>query len=100
MFQYFGSRDYETAKYAEQLTGMATMRKRNVSFGTSTSQQKGWKNSSSTTGQSETISYDDVQRPLAYADQLMTLHRDLQLIFVENRYPIIAKKHWWFKAAS
>ncbi len=33
VFQYFGSRDYETAKYAEHLCGMTTMKKRSFSFG-------------------------------------------------------------------
>lgn len=93
VLQYFGSRDYETAKYAEHLTGMTTMRKRSISFSTSvsTGYQSGGKSTS------ETTSYDDVQRPLAYADEMMTLHRDLQVLFVENRYPITARKRWWFR---
>ncbi len=97
VFQYFGSRDYETAKYAEHLTGMTTMKKRSISFGSSSSATTSYPSSSSTTGHSKTISYDDVQRPLAYADEMMTLHRDLQILFVENNYPIIARKHWWFR---
>lgn len=100
VFQYFGSRDYETAKYAEHLTGMTTMKKRSISFGTSSSATTSYPSSSSTTGHSKTISYDDVQRPLAYADEMMTLHRDLQILFVENNYPIIARKHWWFRQAK
>ncbi|MEM9234002.1 MAG: type IV secretory system conjugative DNA transfer family protein, partial [Pseudomonadota bacterium] len=34
VMQYFGSRDYETAKYAEHLTGMTTLKKRSITFGT------------------------------------------------------------------
>ncbi len=33
VFQYFGSRDYDTAKYAEHLCGMTTIKKRSISFG-------------------------------------------------------------------
>ena len=95
VFQYFGSRDYETAKYAENLTGLTTLKKRSISLGWSKSGGAGGSSFSS----SENISIDDVQRPLAYADQMMTLHRDLQVLFIENRYPIIARKHWWFRQA-
>jgi len=93
VFQYFGSRDYETAKYAENLTGLTTLKKRSVSLGWSKSGGAGGSSFSS----SENISIDDTQRPLAYADEMMTLHRDLQVLFIENRYPIVAKKHWWFR---
>ncbi|MEQ8403604.1 MAG: type IV secretory system conjugative DNA transfer family protein [Oceanicaulis sp.] len=95
VFQYFGSRDYETAKYAENLTGLTTLKKRSVSMGWSKSSGAGGSSFSSNDG----ISIDDVQRPLAYADEMMTLHRDLQVLFVENRYPIVARKHWWFRQA-
>jgi type IV secretion system protein VirD4 len=96
VFQYFGSRDYETAKYAEHLCGMTTMKKRSFSFGSNASSSSGPQGGSSSSGSSETTSYDDVSRPLAYADEMMTLHRDNQILFIENRYPIVAKKHWWF----
>ena len=99
VFQYFGSRDYETAKYAEHLCGMTTMKKRSFSFGSSRSYTSG-SSYSSTTGSSETTSIDDVSRPLAYADEMMTLHRDLQLLFIENLYPVVAKKHYWFRDAE
>lgn len=89
VFQYFGSRDYETAKYAEHLCGLSTLKKRSVSFGTS---QNG--NSS---GSSETVSIDDVQRPLIFADELMRMPRDEQLLLVENLPPIRAKKWWWYR---
>ncbi|UTW59298.1 type IV secretory system conjugative DNA transfer family protein [Kordiimonas sp. SCSIO 12603] len=109
VFQYFGSRDYETAKYAEHLCGMTTMKKRSFSFGNNHSHTSGinsssgaqggssGSSSSSTTGSNESITIDDVSRPLAYADEMMTLHRNKQVLFVENRYPIIAEKHWWFE---
>ncbi len=102
-FSYFGSRDHATAKYAEHLTGMATLKKRSISFGQNWSRggsagaQGGGSNWSS--GENESITIDDVQRPLAFADELMTLDRDQQLIFIENRNPILARKWWWYKNA-
>lgn len=105
VFQYFGSRDYETAKYAEHLCGMTTMKKANFSFGrnwsvnqgSSSGPSGGSSSSGSSRGESETVSWDDVSRPLAYADEMMTLHRDLQLLFIENNYPIVAEKEYYFR---
>lgn len=107
VFQYFGSRDYETAKYAEHLCGMTTMKKANFSFGrnwgtsenstTSFGSGGGSSTQGSSRGESETVSWDDVSRPLAYADEMMTLHRDLQLLFIENNYPIVAEKEYYFR---
>ena len=97
VFQYFGSRDYETAKYAEHLCGLSTLKKRSVSFGTnwsSGSSNGGW---SSSNGGSETVSIDDVQRPLIFADELMRLPRDQQLLLVENLPPVMAQKWWWYR---
>lgn len=100
VFQYFGSRDYETAKYAERLTGFTTLKNRSISLGRSWGHSYGSGGGSSSTGGSETININDMQRPLAFADELMTLNRDQQVLFVENRYPILARKHWWFKNPS
>ncbi|MGJ8560124.1 MAG: type IV secretory system conjugative DNA transfer family protein [Litorimonas sp.] len=93
VFQYFGSRDFETAKYAEHLCGLTTLKKRSVSFGTSHS--SGAQGGSS--GSSETVSIDDVQRPLVFADELMRMPRDEQLLLVENLPPIKAQKWWWYR---
>ncbi|WP_370335310.1 type IV secretory system conjugative DNA transfer family protein [Parvularcula marina] len=101
VFSYYGSRDHATAKYAEHLTGMTTLKKRSISFGTNWSKggssgvQGGGSNWSE--GGNESTTIDDVQRPLAFADELMTLDRDKQLLFIENRYPILARKWWWYK---
>lgn len=94
VFQYFGSRDHKTAEYASQLAGITTIRKRSTSYSSSKNSDKFGQTSSM--GTSESISYDDVQRPLIYADELMTLPRDRQILFVENAYPIIAPKIEWF----
>jgi type IV secretion system protein VirD4 len=102
VFQYFGSRDYETAQYAEHLCGIMTMKKRSLAFGktwgTSSSSGPGGGTSGSSSGGSESVTIDDVARPLAYADQMMTLHENKQVLFIENRYPIMARKWWWFKS--
>ena len=95
--QYFGSRDYETAKYAEHLCGMTTIKKRSVSLGFTSSQGGSSQGGNWGSSESETIAVDDVQRPLAYADEMMVLDRDDQVIWIENRYPIKARKWWWFK---
>lgn len=97
VFQYFGSRDYETAKYAEHLCGLATLKKRSVSLGTNWSRGSssgGWNSSH---GGSESVSIDDVQRPLIFADELMRLPRDQQLLLIENLPPIMAQKWWWYR---
>lgn len=93
VFQYFGSRDYDTAKYAEHLCGLTTLKKRSVSFGTSRSSSA----QGGSSGSSETVSIDDVQRPLVYADELMRMPRDEQLLLVENLPPIRARKWWWYR---
>jgi len=93
VFQYFGSRDFETAKYAEHLCGVTTLRKRSMSFGSSVSRS----GQGGSSGSSETVSIDDVQRPLVYADELMRMPRDEQLLFIENLPPIRAKKWWWYR---
>ena len=88
VFQYFGSRDQTTAEYASKLTGMATIPKRSVSSGVASGKDGSSSN--------ESISYDDIQRPLLFPDELMTLPRDRELLFIENGYPIIARKVQWF----
>ncbi|EPJ43171.1 MAG: hypothetical protein OFPII_43410 [Osedax symbiont Rs1] len=96
VFQYFGSRDKLTADYASSLTGVATMKKRSLSMTSGSSSGAGGGGTSS----SETTSYDDVQRPLAFPDELMTMPRDRQLLFIENRYPISSNKIYWYKNAT
>lgn len=89
VFQYFGSRDHMTAQYASQLTGITTVKKRSNSSSSGSSSSGG--------SSSESVSYDDVQRPLAYPDELMTIPRNLELLFIENSHPIIARKVEWFE---
>lgn len=97
VFQYFGSRDYETAKYAEHLCGLSTLKKRSVSLGTNWSRGSSSGGSNSSHGGSESVSIDDVQRPLIFADELMRLPRDQQLLLIENLPPIMAQKWWWYR---
>jgi type IV secretion system protein VirD4 len=100
VFQYFGSRDKMSAEYASSLCGMATVKKisRSFSFGSSHSSTSQVGGSSTTSGSNsgESFTADDVSRPLIYPDELMTLPRDKQVVFVENRYPIACDKIEWF----
>ncbi|MCI5045054.1 MAG: type IV secretory system conjugative DNA transfer family protein [Aquisalinus sp.] len=97
-FQYFGSRDHETAKYAEHLCGVTTMKKRSIAIGFTQGRSGSLQSGSGwSTSESETITVDDVQRPLAYADEMMTLDTDEQVIWIENKFPIKAKKWWYFR---
>jgi len=97
VFQYFGSRDYETAKYAEHLCGLSTLKKRSTSFGKNWSKGSSNGGLSNSYGGSETVTIDDVQRPLIFADELMRLPRDQQLLLIENLPPIMAHKWWWYR---
>lgn len=82
--QYFGSRDLMTAQYMSHLCGKTTVKNFSLSivFGG---------------GGSSTRSVSEVQRDLAYPDELMTLRRGSQLVFVENGYPIYAERTPWYE---
>ena len=85
VLQYFGSRVQMTAEYFSKLCGVTTVW--NVSTAIST--VFGGNNSNSETKAQG-------QRPLAFADELMTLRSDQQILLVENAYPIKGIKTPWF----
>ena len=85
VLQYFGSRDQMTAEYFSKLCGVTTVW--NVSTAIST--VFGGNNSNSETKAQG-------QRSLAFADELMTLRSDQQILLVENAYPIKGIKTPWF----
>lgn len=85
--QYFGSRDRMTAEYFSALCGVTTASNRSLSFASG----GGGK------GRSTTESYSEMQRKLAFADELMRLPADKELVFIEHHHPIIATKLPWFK---
>lgn len=97
MVQYFGSRDRFTAEYFSALCGETTVWNFSSAiartFGSSSS-ANGVTTSSSTT---ETDTTAAAQRKLAYADELMRMHADKQLVVIDNLNPIIAHKVRWFE---
>lgn len=88
--QYFGSRDRMTAEYFSALCGVTTASNRSLSFA-----RGGGRNGGSTTE-----SYSEMQRKLAFADELMRLPADRQLVLIENHHPIICTKTRWFEDAQ
>jgi type IV secretion system protein VirD4 len=114
VLQYMGSRDLRSAEYFAKLCGVATIENfswsRSIAknFGTSSGYSQpdnpmngGGGNVShgtnSGTSDSSSYNYNSIQRPLAYPDELMTLHEDRQLLFVENFNPIKARKVRWYE---
>ncbi|MBO9399126.1 type IV secretory system conjugative DNA transfer family protein [Shimia sp. R9_2] len=97
MLNYFGSSDEMTAKYFSALCGETTVWNLSSaiarSFGTSSGQGGITTNSSTTTTSTTAAS----QRKLAYPDELMRMHKDKQLVFIENMPPLIAHKSRWFE---
>ncbi|PTS74740.1 hypothetical protein DBR17_16670 [Sphingomonas sp. HMWF008] len=97
MIQYFGSRDRTTADYFQALCGVTTVWNLSTAvaraFGSSSG--PGGHSSNSSTTHTETSAV--AQRQLAYADELMRLHRGKQLILIENLNPIIGHKVRWFE---
>lgn len=100
VIQYFGSRDLKTAEYFSKLCGVTTIEKVSLaksiarSFGFSSG--GGNSSSSSNTTYTENATEDQVQRNLAFPDELMALRQNSQLVFVENSNPIKAEKNLWF----
>lgn len=91
VIQYFGSRDRTTAEYFSALCGMKTVW--TFSQAMSRSFGGGTKGDGATTS-SETSSA--MQRRLAFADELMRMPSDQQLLLIENLQPIRATKIAWF----
>ncbi len=95
MVTYFGSSDQKTAEYFSALCGEQTVWNFGASvanaFATSTG-EKGSKTETTT----YTSNTNAVQRKLAFPDELMRLHPESQLVFVENMHPMKAYKENWF----
>jgi type IV secretion system protein VirD4 len=113
VIQYFGSRDKMTADYFSALCGVTTIEVHNlswafgkaISYATSFSSSSGKDGGSTSFGSSTTDSSSwtrthgssEAQRHLAYADELMVLKGNQQIVFVENLDPIMAEKVLWYK---
>ncbi|TNE42958.1 MAG: type IV secretory system conjugative DNA transfer family protein, partial [Sphingomonadales bacterium] len=94
---YFGSSDRMTAEYFSAMCGETTV------WTLSSALSRAIGHSSGTGGvtSSDTLTTSDTraatQRKLAYPDELMRLHEDKMLVFVENMPPIIAFKRRWYE---
>lgn len=97
MIQYFGSRDRMTAEYFQALCGVTTVWNLSsaIARAFSTSSGQGGISTSSSTTTTETTAAS--QRQLAYADELMRLHKTKELILIENLDPIIGTKVNWYE---
>ncbi len=95
MVTYFGSSDQKTAEYFSALCGEQTVWNFGASVANAFATSTGEKGS-----QTETTTYTSntnaVQRKLAFPDELMRLHPESQLVFVENMHPMKAYKENWF----
>jgi type IV secretion system protein VirD4 len=113
VIQYFGSRDQATAEYFSALCGVTTVRPLSLSsaiaaaIGTAISYTSSFgeqgSSSSTTHGTNEgttytqTVTTNEAQRKLAYADELMVLKGESEIVFVENFDPIKASKILWYE---
>lgn len=96
VIQYFGSRDNFTADYFSKLCGKTTV----WSFSTAVARAFGITRGKDTSRSETTTTTDTAtgtQRQLAYADELMRMPKDHQLLFIENLNPIMARKVPWFE---
>lgn len=97
MLNYFGSSDEMTAKYFSALCGETTVWNLSsaVSRALGTSHGQGGITTSDSTTSTDTTAAS--QRKLAYPGELMRMHKDKQLVFIENMPPLIAEKSPWFE---
>lgn len=82
---YHGSRDRMTADYFSALCGETTVWTLSSAI------------SQAVNGQSSSTTNSMAQRKLAYPDELMRLHKTVQLVLIENLHPIIGTKRRWFE---
>ena len=94
--QYFGSTDRTTAEYFSALCGVTTVWNIStaISRAVGTSSGGGGMSSSDSTTTSDTRAAS--QRKLAYPDELMRMHKEKQLLIIENANPIAARRIPWF----
>ena len=90
--QYFGSRDRTTAEYFSTLCGVKTV------WTLSSAVSRSFGSGAGSSSTSETTSA--TQRKLVFADELMRLPSEKQLILIENLRPISARKVAWFDDAE
>ncbi len=98
MVNYFGSSDTKTAEYFSSLCGETTVWNFSTAVARAFGSNSGSKGENSTNNSvTDTDTTTAAQRKLAYPDELMRLKKDLQLVFIETMYPMIAHKVPWFE---
>lgn len=97
MIQYFGSRDNMTAEYFSELCGVTTIWDWSTAVARAVGVTSGLNSHSTSSTTTTTDTASGKQRKLAYADELMRMPKDKQLVLVENMPPIMADKYPWFK---
>ncbi len=96
--QYFGSRDEFTAEYFSKMCGVTTVWNFQSAVATAFSRSWGGPGGGSTSrSETETDTRSATQRRLIFADELMRLPKDKQLVFIEKMNPIQARRKPWFK---
>lgn len=95
VLQYLGSRDERTAEYFSKLCGVTTIETWTQSLSRSLSSSQSASGVSSSSTSSSGTTQGEAPRRLVLADELMTMHRDYQLLLVENLNPITAAKIVW-----
>jgi len=97
VLQYFGSRDVKTAEYFSKLCGMQTVEKTSITKAISNTINYVTSGGGSSHSESESTATDTTQRPLMFADELMVMRDQKEVVLVENFNPIPAHKLPWFQ---
>ena len=100
MINYFGSTDKMTAEYFSSLCGETTVWNFSTSLASAFGGSQGQGGPSSNTSETSTDTRAAGQRKLAYPDELMRMHDQKQLVFIENMHPMLAVKERWFDNAE
>lgn len=95
VLQYLGSRDERTAEYFSKLCGVTTIETWTQSLSRSFTSSHSASGASSSSTSSSGTTQGEAPRRLVLADELMTMHKDYQLLLVENLNPITAAKIVW-----
>lgn len=96
MINYFGSSDKLTAEYFSSLCGEQTVWNLSSAVANAVGSSSGQGGPSSNNSVTTTDNRAAAQRKLAYPDELMRMHKEKQIIFIENIHPILAKRERWF----
>lgn len=93
---YHGSRDKMTAEYFSALCGVTTVWNFSSAVARAFSTSSGANGRGSSHSTTTTENGSATQRKLAFADELMRLPSNRQLVLIENHHPIIGLKRPWF----